>query len=75
MAVKTRDFSVYPVRITGAASSEYAKVMHQGVIAVGRSVSIQRQGEKTWQRATVTERPDGLDGCGSTVRLNVKGGE
>ena len=60
MAVELRDFSVYPVWITGAAAHEYAKVrVEEGAIAVGRRVSIQRQGEATWRRATVAERPDG----------------
>jgi len=72
MAVATRDFSVYPVWITGASKHEYAKVhADEGAIGVGRRVSIQRQGETTWRRATVTGRPDGRDGHGFMVWLDV----
>ena len=72
MVVEPRDFSVYPVWISGLAEHEYAKVRtDEGVIAVGRRVSIQRRGETTWRRAQVTERPDGRDGHGFMVWLDL----
>jgi hypothetical protein len=61
MAIQLRDFSVYPVWIAGSTKHEYAKVgADEGTLGVGRRVSIQRQGETTWRRATVTERPDAV---------------
>jgi hypothetical protein len=46
MAVKLRDFSVYPAWMTGFATHAYAKVRaDEGAIGVGQRVSVQRQGE------------------------------
>lgn len=74
MAVGPRDFSVYPVWITGSAAHEYAKVRaDEGAIALGCRVSIQRRGETTWRRAKVTERPAGRDGHGFMVWLDMNG--
>ena len=51
-----RDFSVYPVWITGAPRFEYAKVRaDEGALGLGRRVSVQRTGETIWQRARVVE--------------------
>ena len=56
-----RDWSVYAVWITGEPKHEYAKVRaDEGVIGLGRGVSIQRTGmeSKGWQAARVGEAPD-----------------
>jgi hypothetical protein len=43
----------------------------EGRMGVGRRLSIQRQGETTWRPARVTARPDGRDGHGFVVWLDV----
>ena len=51
-----RDFSVYPVWITGAPCLEYLKVRaDEGALGIGCQASVQLTGEKTWRRARVVE--------------------
>jgi len=54
MAIATRDFSVYPVRLRGSDGTQYLRVRaDEGAIGVGRRVSVWLQNE--WQRARVVE--------------------
>ena len=73
MAIELRNFSVYPVWITGSATHEYAKVRtDEGAIGVGRRVSVQ-QGETIWRRAKATEKPEDREGHGFLVWLELTG--
>ena len=68
-----RNWSVYAVWITGQPKHEYAKVRaDEGVIGLGRGVSIQRTGmdSRGWQAARVVEAPDS-NGLGSLVWLTL----
>ncbi len=54
-----RHWSVYAVWITGQLKHEYAKVRaDEGVIGIGRRVSVQRRKETIWRAAYVVEAPD-----------------
>ena len=54
-----RNWSVYAVWITGEPKHEYAKVRaDEGVIGIGRGVSVQRTKETAWRAARVVEAPD-----------------
>jgi hypothetical protein len=53
-AVKTRNWSVHPVRVHGTDTVQYLQIRaDEGVIGVGRFVSVWRQNE--WRRARVVE--------------------
>jgi hypothetical protein len=66
-----RDWSVYAVWITGEPRHEYAKVRaDEGVIGLGRGVSVQRTKESVWRAACVVEAPDN-NALGSLVWLTL----
>lgn len=68
----TREFSVYPVWILSEPVGEYAKVRaDEGVLGVGRRVSILRDGESEWRPGRVVDAPGDRDGHGHRVWLEL----
>jgi len=69
--MRDRNWSVFAVWITGEPKHEYAKVRaDEGVIGLGRGVSVQRTKETVWRSARVVEAPDS-NGLGSLVWLTL----
>jgi len=74
MNQQPRDWSVYPVWLTGAPRFEYAKVRaDEGALGVGRRVSVQRNGETAWRVGRVVEPRTDVSGVGGgTVWIELR---
>lgn len=72
-APRTRDFSVFPAWFVTEPRSEYAKIRPlEGVVAAGRSVDVQRQGDTAWLAARVVDKPADRDSFGFMVWLQLE---
>lgn len=67
-----RDFSVYPVWITGAPRFEYAKVRAaEGALGLGRPAFVLRAGETIWRHAHVVQPAGGFPGFCLGLALDI----